>query len=65
MSSPKQTPSSNIIDENCQVEHCTCGGLPGKAHCFQDSRPAFSSNGVPHLKVKELEVRRDHNDITI
>jgi len=61
MASRKQTPSSNIIDESCQIEHCTCGGLPGKAHSFQDSTPAFSSKDNPLSKVKELEKEKNHN----
>jgi hypothetical protein len=62
MASLKQTPSSNVIVESCQVEHCTCGGLPGKTHSFQDSTPAFSSNDVPNLNVKELEEGKNHNE---
>jgi hypothetical protein len=61
MASPKQTPSWNIIDENCQVEHCTCGGLSGKAHSFQDSTLAFSSKDALNLNVKKLRERKNHN----
>jgi hypothetical protein len=61
MASPKQTPSSNIIDESCQIEHCTCGGLPGKAHSFQDSTPAFSSKDIPNFNVKGLGKGKKQN----
>jgi hypothetical protein len=62
MVSPIQIPSMNNTDQSCQIEHCTCGGLPGMAHSFQDSTPAFSSKDNPHLKVKDPEERKNHNE---